>query len=192
MRIMLKMWEGDHGFRQTSFFIKQVDMDNDPARLVPRTTLICLDAPPYFRQRICRAFDPKLSSPKSINGIIADPFRIFLVPIMGWLHWKLELFWALRNRILALESANGMTGTKGTFPSDSQTPQFAYMHSLAKDTNQAVELLEIAVRTIKNMKRLHASLGTQVEDENVLSAMEQTSSALELSLVRLEGTSSRV
>lgn len=176
-------------FWQTTFFLRQVDTDNYAPRPVPKVTLICLSTPLYFRQRIFKAFDPhRQSNPNSINGVMADPFRIFLVPIMGWYHWNSELFWTLRNNIISLESANGMTGT---FPSEAQTPQFMIMHLLAKDTNQAIELLEIAVRNVAGMQQLHARFSAGVNDLPMREAMEQTSSALELSRVRFEGIKAR-
>ena len=62
---------------------------------------------------------------------------MFLMVIMVWISWNTDLFWELRNNVLALESAI----TKSDI---FRKPEYAYMHILSKDMIQAIELQEVS------------------------------------------------
>jgi hypothetical protein len=135
----------NEGFHSTAFFLKQAERDVNQAKQVPPVVLIYLDAPPSFRNRLYAAFGTTTkNSRKAIEDVISDPYRIFLVIIMAWYSWNSDLFWALRDNMLALEAANSKDDI-------SATPEYAYMHLLSKDMIQAIELFEFAIKVIVQM-----------------------------------------
>jgi hypothetical protein len=143
--MMLKKFQDDQyawGIQKSSFFLKQSDRSCNQGPAVTPTILICLNAAQYFRNRIYQALHHGgRSSNQSINNLFSDPYRLFLMVIMVWISWNVDLFWELRNNVLALESAN-------IKPDIFRKPEYAYMHILSKDMIQAIELQEKAVKDV--------------------------------------------
>jgi hypothetical protein len=72
---------------------------------ITRNLFFCLNAPAHLRNHLHQAFDPeRQSGSRPIEDTIRHPYRIFLVLFMSWYHWNSELFWALRDNMVGLES----------------------------------------------------------------------------------------
>jgi len=152
--------------------------------------MICLNVPRGLRRRVHQAFNSNFTlSRETVDGVIADPVRLFLLVIMEWYQWNSKLFWALRNILYGLEQVNGIRGT-GLGHSD--TAEYAYMHLVAKDLYQTEELLQLALKMMVRFEAMHKnSLERQVEGD-MLEAMKQTSAALDYQFSRFEGVMERV
>jgi len=161
-----------------------------PSLSTPKITLIGFNVPRDLRRRIYHAFNlGRIPSPKTVDGVVADPFRLLLLVIMTWYHWNNALFWALRNHLHGLEQINGIRGT-GLLHSG--PAEYAYMHLLAKDIIQTEELLHFALKMMGRLKALHEkSFGKELSGDT-LDAFEQTGAALDYQCCRFEGLMERV
>jgi transcription initiation factor IIF auxiliary subunit len=90
---------------------------------------------------------------------------------MVWISWNIDLFWELRNNVLALESAN----TKSDI---FRKPEYAYMQILSKDMIQAIELQEKAAKDVAYMRQLYVDRDRDDNDQHSTDRRKQTISAL--------------
>jgi hypothetical protein len=177
-------------FRRSWFLLKQHDPTTTPSLSIPKTTFICFNAPRDLHRRIYHAFNlGRIPSPKTVDGVIADPFRLLLLVIMAWYHWNNALFWALRNHLQGLEQINGIRGA-GLLHSG--TAEYAYMHLMAKDIYQTEELLHFALKMMGRLKALHEQSFDRQVSGDMLDALEQTGAALDYQCSRFEGLMDRV
>jgi hypothetical protein len=192
--MMLKKFQDDQyawgspkssGIQKSSFFLKQSSRSCGQGPAVTPTILICLNAPQYFRNRIYEALHHGgRSSSQSISNLFSDPYRLFLMVIMVWISWNIDLFWELRNNVLALESAI----TKSDI---FRKPEYAYMHILSKDMIQAIELQEKAVKDVAYMRQLYVDHDRDDNDQDSTDRRKQTISALDHQMNRFESVLAR-
>ena len=120
---------------------------------MPKITLICYNTSRDLRRRIHHAFNlGRIPSTNTMDGVINDPIRLLLLVIMAWYHWNFKLFWALARILRDLEEVNGIKGV-GLWRSGSA--EYAYMHLLARDMTQTLELLEVSLKLTGRLKKLH-------------------------------------
>jgi hypothetical protein len=103
---------------------------------------------------------------------------------MVWISWNIDLFWELRNNVLALESAI----TKSDI---FRKPEYAYMHILSKDMIQAIELQEKAVKDVAYMRQLYVDHDRDDNDQDSTDRRKQTISALDHQMNRFESVLAR-
>jgi hypothetical protein len=103
---------------------------------------------------------------------------------MVWISWNIDLFWELRNNVLALESAI----TKSDI---FRKPEYAYMHILSKDMIQAIELQEKAVKDVAYMRQLYVDRDRDDNDQDSTDRRKQTISALDHQMNRFESVLAR-
>jgi hypothetical protein len=103
---------------------------------------------------------------------------------MVWISWNIDLFWELRNNVLALESAI----TKSDI---FRKPEYAYMHILSKDMIQAIELQEKAVKDVAYMRQLYVDRDQDDNDQDSTDRRKQTISALDHQMNRFESVLAR-
>lgn len=184
IRMMLKNSEGDrqsYGFQSACFLLKENDNVSSISEQFPTTAFICVIAPLPFRRRVHAAFNTnRRGSNGYISEVMLDPFRVVSPNLMSWYRWNSQLFWALRDNMLALEIYNSKNITNGR-------TEFGYMHLLSKDMIQAIELMEFAVVGVKNVQSICPSFRVGVLDQGKLDAMDETKAALDYHLLRFEG-----
>ncbi|KAH7350958.1 hypothetical protein BKA65DRAFT_499401 [Rhexocercosporidium sp. MPI-PUGE-AT-0058] len=181
IRMMLKTFAGDaesNGFQSASFLLKQNNNVSSLSGEFPTTALICLMAPLPFRRRIYAAFDTsRRGSSDYITEVVLDPFRVVSLISMSWYWWNTQLFWALE----IFNSKNNTTGKA----------EFEYMHLVAKDMIQVIELMEFAVTGVKNVRSIYPFYRLGISDRGRLDVMDETEAALDYHLQRFEGVSFR-
>ncbi|PVH80773.1 hypothetical protein DL98DRAFT_654467 [Cadophora sp. DSE1049] len=184
IRMMLKNSEGDrhtYGFQSACFLLKENDNISSTSEQFPTTAFICVIAPLPFRRRIHAAFNTnRRGSNDYISEVMLDPFRVVSLNLMSWYRWNSQLFWALRDNMLALEIFNSKNITNGR-------TEFGYMHLLAKDMIQAIELMEFAVVGVRSVQSICPNFRVGVLDQVKLDAMDETKAALDYHLLRFEG-----
>jgi len=88
-----KRLQGMRAFTKPLSFLKPTERDVKQAEQSPPIVLLCLDAPPFFRNRLYTALEQVgRMAVKIIAGILTDPYRIFLAIIMAWYSWSSGLF----------------------------------------------------------------------------------------------------
>jgi hypothetical protein len=188
MTLTFKKFQDDQniwGFQKSSFFLKQSDQSCDQGPAAAPAILICLNASQGFRNRIYQALDPGgRSSDQSINNLVSDPYRLFLMVIMVWITWNSDLFWELRNNVFALEAANTQSDIF-------RKPEYGYMHILSKDMIQAIELQEKAVKDVAYMRQLYVDRDWDDNDRDSADRKKQTISALDHQVNRFESVLAR-
>lgn len=181
---MLKNSEGDrhtYGFQSACFLLKENANTSNSSEQSAPTAFMCIMAPLPFSRRIHAAFNTNIrGSSDYISQFVLDPFRIVSLNLMSWYRWNSQLFWALRNNMLALEIFSSKNIANGR-------SELGYMHLLSKDMIQAIELMEFAVVSVKNMQSVCSNRRLEVLDEVKLDAMDETTAAIAYHLLRFEG-----
>jgi hypothetical protein len=157
---------------------------------MPKITLICYNASGDLRRRIHHAFNlGRIPYTDTVDGLLSDPFRLLLLVIMAWYHWNSKLFWTLGSILNGLEQVNGIKGI-GLWRSD--TAEYAYMHLLALDMIQTSELLDVSLKLISRLKKLHERSFEKQVGSLTLEHFEETAAALDYQFQRFEGIRERV
>jgi len=147
--MMLKNSEGDrhtYGFQSACFLLKENANTSNSSEQSAPTAFMCIMAPLPFSRRIHGAFNTNIrGSSDYISQLVLDPFRIVSLNLMSWYRWNSQLFWALRDNMLALEIFSSKNIANGR-------SELGYMRLLSKDMIQAIELMEFAVVSVKNMQ----------------------------------------
>ncbi|KAI9823575.1 MAG: hypothetical protein M1832_002356 [Thelocarpon impressellum] len=163
-----------------SVFLKHREPDDgqSPTKLI----VLCMDT----GEALYNSLLDVAKARDAIDLMLKDPFHIYLLIMVEWYGWINTMYWALRDDVGEIET----TTTEGDLnPATIEALDFGRLHRLAKDVIQALEVVEVAIRSITTMQKAHEGIAF---DDSERAAAQHAQEAQEYHRMTFQGAATRI